>query len=176
LARPSFAGIDYARIEEVGLQWPCPAKGHPGTPYLHAGRFTRGKGRFHAIRFRPPAEGPDEAYPMLLSTGRTLYHYNVGNMTRKSEAIHQKQPENFVEVHAEDAQRIGVHDGDGVRVSTRRGALTVRASVGEKVRPGALWMPFHFAESPTNVLTNDAFDNVTATAEYKCCAARIEKP
>lgn len=172
---PSFAGIDYARIDRVGLQWPCPTKDHPGTPYLHAGQFTRGRGRFHVIRFRPPAEEPDEAYPMLLSTGRTLYHYNAGNMTRKTEAINQKQSENFVEVHAEDAQRIGVRDGDFVRVSTRRGALTVRAAVGEKVRPGALWMPFHFVETPTNVLTNDAFDDVTCTAEYKCCAAKIER-
>ena len=173
---PSMAGIDYARIEKVGLQWPCPTKDHAGTPYLHAARFTRGKGLFHPIRFRPPAEVPDDDFPMLLSTGRTLYHYNVGNMTRKSDASHQKQPENFVEIHVDDAARISVRDGDPVRVTTRRGCLTVRATVGEKVRPGALWMPFHFAESPTNVLTNDAFDNVTATAEYKCCAARIDRP
>jgi predicted molibdopterin-dependent oxidoreductase YjgC len=172
---PPLAGIDYGRIEGTGLQWPCPTKDHPGTPYLHAGRFTRGRGHFHAIRFRPPAEAPDADYPLLLSTGRTLYHYNVGNMTRKTEAIDQKQHENFVEVHAEDAGQIGVRDGEMIRVSTRRGALTVRAAVGEKVRPGALWMPFHFVETPTNNLTNDAFDNVTCTAEYKCCAARIEK-
>jgi predicted molibdopterin-dependent oxidoreductase YjgC len=172
---PSLAGIDYDRIDGVGLQWPCPTKDHPGTPYLHAGRFTRGKGLFHVIQFRPPAEEPDADYPMLLSTGRTLYHYNVGNMTRKTDAIDEKQSENFVEVHLEDADRIGVRDGGMIRVSTRRGALTVRAVVGEKVRPGAIWMPFHFVESPTNNLTNDAFDNITATAEYKCCAAKIEK-
>jgi len=129
----------------------------------------------HAIRFRPPAEVPDQEYPFLLSTGRTLYHYNIGNMTRKSAAIRQKEDENFVEMHAEDAGRLGIADGGLARVTTRRGSLLVRARVAEKVRPGALWMPFHFVESATNRLTNDAFDNVTRTAEYKCCAAQLEK-
>jgi predicted molibdopterin-dependent oxidoreductase YjgC len=171
---PSMAGISYERIESVGLQWPCPSKEHPGTRFLHQGRFTRGKGLFHAIRFRPPAEEPDEQYPMLLSTGRTLYHYNIGNMTIRSPVASQKQSANFVEVHGDDAGRIGIRDGDMVRVSTRRGSVTVCARVGEKVAPGVLWMPFHFAETSTNLLTNDAFDTVTRTAEYKCCAARIQ--
>jgi predicted molibdopterin-dependent oxidoreductase YjgC len=173
---PSYAGISYGRIDKVGLQWPCPTRDHPGTKYLHEGRFTRGKGLFHVIKFRPPAEMPDEGYPFLLSTGRTLYHYNVGNMTRKAEAIHQRQPSNFVEMNAADAARLGIADGDEVRVLTRRGSVTVAARVAEKVRPGGLWMPFHFVETSTNRLTNDAFDNITRTAEYKCCAARLEKP
>ncbi len=100
---PSYAGISYERIEKTGLQWPCPTKDHPGTAFLHQGRFTRGKGLLHAIRFRPPAEVPDKEYPFMLSTGRTLYHYNIGNMTRKSAAISQKESDNFVEMHAEDA-------------------------------------------------------------------------
>jgi len=172
---PSMAGISYDRIEDVGLQWPCPTKDHPGTVFLHEGRFTRGKGLFHVIDFRPPAEVPDAEYPLILSTGRTLYHYNVGNMTRKSAAIHQKSPENFVEVHVDDAAGLGIADGDMVRVTTRRGSVVVRARVARRVRAGATWMPFHFAESSTNLLTNDAFDNVTRTGEYKACAARIEK-
>jgi predicted molibdopterin-dependent oxidoreductase YjgC len=171
---PSYGGMSYARLEKVGLQWPCPTPDHPGTRYLHEGRFTRGKGLFHAIRFRPPAEVPDDEYPFVLSTGRTLYNYNIGNMTRKSGPISQKESRNFVEVHAEDAARIGVADGGLMRVTTRRGSLVVPARVGDKVRPGVLWMPFHFVEEPTNVLTNDAFDAVTRTAEYKCCAARVE--
>ncbi len=173
---PSYAGISYERIDKVGLQWPCPTKDHPGTGYLHEGRFARGKGLFHVIKFRPPAEVPDEMYPFVLSTGRTLYNYNVGNMSRKSGAIHQKQRENFVEVNLDDAERLGIRDGGQARVVTRRGALVVTARVGRRVRPGAIWMPFHFAEAPTNLLTNDAFDNITRTAEYKCCAARLEKP
>ena len=172
---PSYAGISYHRIEKVGLQWPCPTRDHPGTKYLHEGRFTRGRGLFHAIKFRPPAEEPDADYPFLLSTGRTLYHYNVGNMTRKAAALDQRQPKNFVEMNSADAARLGISDGENARVITRRGAVVVAARVGEKVRPGGLWMPFHFIETPTNRLTNDAFDNVTRTAEYKCCAAGIEK-
>ena len=172
---PSMAGISYERIDAVGLQWPCPTKDHLGTQFLHKDRFTRGKGLFHVIKHRPPAEVPDDEYPMILSTGRTLYNYNVGNMTRKTAAIEQKQPENFVEIHLEDAERLGIRSEDSVRVTTRRGSIVVRAHVARKVRPGAIWMPFHYVEAPTNLLTNDAFDNITRTAEYKACAARIEK-
>lgn len=172
---PAYAGISYERIEKIGLQWPCPTKDHPGTAFLHEGRFTRGNGLMHAIRFRPPAEVPDEDYPFMLSTGRTLYHYNIGNMTRKSGAISQKEGGNFIEMHAEDARRLGIADGGLARVTTRRGSLVVAARVANKVRPGSLWMPFHFIEASTNRLTNDAFDNITRTAEYKCCAAKVEK-
>lgn len=171
---PSIGGINYERIDAVGLQWPCPTSDHAGTAFLHKDRFTRGKGLFHPIQFRPPAEVPDEMFPFILSTGRTLYHYNIGNMTRKSDSISQRQSENFIEVHNADAVRLGIAPGDMVRVTTRRGSLTVRAHVADKVRPGSLWMPFHFVESNTNELTNDAFDNVTRTGEYKACAARLE--
>ena len=171
---PSYGGISYDRIDDVGLQWPCPTEEHPGTKYLHEGRFTRGKGLMNVIKFRPPAEVPDEEYPLVLSTGRTLYHYNIGNMTRESETISQKQDENFVEIHPRDAEHLGITDGGPVRVTTRRGSIVVRAQVGNRVRLGAVWMPFHFVEASTNYLTNDAFDNITRTAEYKCCAAKLE--
>jgi len=171
---PSYGGISYERIEKVGLQWPCPTRDHPGTTFLHEGRFTRGKGLMHVIKYRPPAEVPDEEYPFVLSTGRTLYNYNVGNMTRKNLAIAQKQNENFVEIHPNDAERLGIGNGGNARVTTRRGSLVVRTHVSDTVRPGALWMPFHFVETATNRLTNDAFDNITRTAEYKCCAAKVE--
>ena len=171
---PSYGGMSYERIDKVGLQWPCPTKDHPGTKFLHQGRFTRGKGLMHVIKFRPPAEVPDNEYPLVLSTGRTLYHYNIGNMTRKNETFIQKQDENFVEMHRTDAEKLGIAGGGLARVTTRRGSIIVRAHVGEKVRAGALWMPFHFVEAATNRLTNDAFDNITRTAEYKCCAAKVE--
>jgi predicted molibdopterin-dependent oxidoreductase YjgC len=172
---PSYAGISYARIDQVGLQWPCPAKDHPGTRYLHEGRFTRGRGLFHVIKFRPPAENPDLDYPLILSTGRTLYHYNIGNMTRKSGAIDQKEPANFVEINSADAAKFGIAAEGNARITTRRGSIVTAVRVGDRVRQGTIWMPFHFVESSTNLLTNDAFDNITRTAEYKCCAAKIEK-
>jgi predicted molibdopterin-dependent oxidoreductase YjgC len=172
---PSYAGMSFERIDKVGLQWPCPTSDHPGTTFLHEGKFARGLGLFHAIKFREPAELPDNDYPFILSTGRTLYNYNIGNMTRESKAIQQKQSKNFVEMHHSDAERLGVADREPVIVSTRRGELTVEASVGERVRPGALWMPFHFIDQPTNRLTNDAFDTVTRTGEYKVCAATVRK-
>jgi predicted molibdopterin-dependent oxidoreductase YjgC len=171
---PVFAGINYDRIDEVGLSWPCPTPDHPGTPFLHAGKFTRGLGKFFAIDHRPPAEEPDADYPFTLITGRTLYHYNVGTMTRRSRASHERQPECFVELSPEDAARLGVQHEDMVRVTSRRGELQVRAWVTDRVKPGNVWMPFHFSEAPANALTIDAFDNITRTAEYKVCAARVE--
>ena len=172
---PSMAGITYERIEGVGVQWPCPTAEHPGTKFLHEGRFARGKGLFTPIQYRPPAEEPDDEYPFLLSTGITVYNYNTGNTSRKTDAVDQKEPECFVELHGSDAAHLGIDDGDMARVTTRRGEVVVRARVAEKVRPGGVWMPYHFAEAPANLLTNDAFDTVTKTGEYKCCAARVEK-
>ena len=172
---PSYSGMNYDRIDKIGLQWPCTAPDHPGTVYLHKDKFVRGLGLFHVIKFRHPAELPDADYPLILSTGRTLYNYNIGNMTQKSKGIHQKQSRNFIEMHHSDAEKLGIKNGQLVDVSTRRGKITVEAAVGQKVRPGALWMPFHFIDQPTNILTNDAFDNITRTAEYKVCAAKVQK-
>ena len=173
---PPFGGISHERIAACnGLQWPCPTKEHPGTRFLHEGKFTRGKGKFHAITFQPQQEEPDDEYPLILSTGRTLYNYNSGTMTRKAAVIDQKDPGNFVEIHTLTATRLGIAHNQTVTVRTRRGTVTARAHVGDQVRPDTIWMPFHFAEAATNIVTNDVFDPVTATAEYKCCAATIEK-
>jgi len=171
---PIYAGINYARIETQGLQWPCPTPDHPGTQFLHKDRFTRGKGLFHVISFRPPAEVPDNDFPLVLSTGRTLYHYNVGHQTMCSDAIHQKQNENFVNC----TRRRGAarHRRRRPRPCAHAPGRSHRPSGGwAQGPPRALWMPFHFADQPTNRLTNDAFDNVTRTGEYKCCAASVEK-
>ena len=173
---PIFGGISHQRIaERNGLQWPCPTKDHAGTRFLHEGKFTRGKGKFHAIVFQPQKEEPDQEFPLILSTGRTLYNYNSGHMTRRSAVIHQKEPGNFVEIHPDTAARYHIEPNAKVVVRTRRGQVTGRAIVGDRVRPDTIWMPFHFAEEPTNAITNDVFDPLTSTAEYKCCAARIEK-
>jgi formate dehydrogenase alpha subunit len=172
---PIYGGISFERIEPVGLQWPCPDKSHPGTKFLHKDKFTRGKGKFHAVRFIEPAESPDEEFPFILSTGRQLYQFHTGTLTRKSPAIHQKSPTGYVELHYEDAERYGIADGDSVEVSTRRGKVITLASVGSQVAKGWLFMPFHFAEGPANMLTNDALDPIAKIPEFKVCAASIKK-
>jgi formate dehydrogenase alpha subunit len=171
---PIYGGITYDRIDRVGLQWPCPDRAHPGTVFLHEGGFKRGKGRFYGLEHRPPAETPDGEYPLVLTTGRMLFHYNVGTMTRRTEILNREYPRNFAMINPDDARCLGVKNGRPVRVSTRRGSLVVAAEVTEDVRPGVIWMPFHFTETPTNRLTNDAFCPISRTGEYKACAAKVE--
>jgi predicted molibdopterin-dependent oxidoreductase YjgC len=172
---PKFAGISHQRIEaEGGLQWPVETPDAPSTEYLHKGGVLRGKGLFVAVDYRPPFEEPDPEYPLVLSTGRTLYHYNVATQTRRSEGLSTKQPENFIEIHRWNARKLGVEDGQIVEVVSRRGRLRCRAMVSRQVRRNAVWMPFHFPDSRTNHLTTDAGDAVTGTGEYKVCAVRIE--
>lgn len=172
---PKFAGISYRRIEaEGGLQWPVPTADSPSTEYLHKGGVLRGKGLFEAVEYRPPAECADPEYPLVLSTGRTLYHYNAGTQTRRSAGPQLKQPEAFVEIHPRTARRLGIEDGQMVDVVTRRGRVRCRAMHSRQVSKRVLWMPFHFPEARTNHLTNDAGDAVTGTGEYKVCAARLE--
>ncbi|KPK37848.1 MAG: formate dehydrogenase [Phycisphaerae bacterium SG8_4] len=170
---PLYGGIAYDRIESVGLQWPCLDRDHPGTKYLHKGEFKRGKGKFHPVRFREPAEAPSDEFPMILSTGRQLYQYHTGTLSRKSPAIDQKSPTGYVEIHFKDAKEYGIEDGDSVEVSTTRGKVTTKASVGTQVAKGWLFMPFHFAEGPANMLTNDALDPIAKIPEFKVCAAKI---
>jgi predicted molibdopterin-dependent oxidoreductase YjgC len=172
---PLYGGITFDRIESVGLQWPCPDKDHPGTKYLHKGQFKRGKGKFHPVRFREPAESPNKDFPFILTTGRQLYQYHTGTLSRKSPAIHQKSPTGYVEIHFKDAKKYGIEDGDSVEVESIRGKVTTIASVGTQVAKGWLFMPFHFAEGPANMLTNDALDPIAKIPEFKVCAAKIKQ-
>jgi len=173
---PKFAGISHERIEtEGGLQWPVTSPDAPSTEFLHKGGVLRGKGLFQAVEYRPPAEASDSEFPLVLSTGRTLYHYNAATQTRRNDGLDHKQPEGFVEVHPRDARKQGIEDGEMVDVVSRRGRVRCRVMVSRQVRPGCVWMPLHFAEARTNKLTNDAGDEITGTAEYKVCAAKIEK-
>jgi len=174
---PKFSGISHARIDEcgVGLQWPCPDVDHPGTEYLHQSGVLRGKGQFQAVTYTPSKELADETYPLVLSTGRTLYHYNAATQTRRASGLDAKQPQAFVEIAPRDAARRGIEHGDLVEVRTRRGRVEVRAMVSRQVRRGCIWMPLHFAEARANLLTVDAGDVVTGTAEYKVCAAEVTK-
>ena len=171
---PTFGGITWERIEnEGGVQWPCPTPDHPGTQYLHQGRFTRGKGLLQGIPFQPPAEIVDDEYPTLLTTGRMLYQYNIS--TRISASLEMLRPWELAMVNPEDAERYGFADGEMIRVSSRRGSITTRIQITDRVAPGVTFMTFHYKESPVNELTNSAGDPVTKTAEFKVCAVKMEK-
>ena len=174
---PKVAGISHARLDErtTGLQWPCTDENHEGTPTLHVDGPIIGRAQFQAVAYRPSAELPDFDFPLVLSTGRTLYHYNAGTQTRRDPGPVAKQRGNFIEVHRRDARKMGIQHGESVRVVSRRGSVEAEAWVSPRVRPGCTWMPMHFSESRANVLTNDAGDPVTQTGEYKVCAVRIEK-
>jgi predicted molibdopterin-dependent oxidoreductase YjgC len=172
---PSYGGIRRSRLDHTTLQWPCPDENHPGTPILHVGKFTRGLGKLMPVDFLPPAELPDEAYPLLLTTGRVLYHYHTGSMTRRADGLSAIYPEGLIEMHPEDAARLTVDDGEMVRVSSRRGEVNVKADVTEKIQPGVVFMTFHFAESAANLLTNPAVDPVAKIPEFKACAVKVEK-
>ncbi len=172
---PSYGGISYQRLEEGGLQWPCPTPDHPGTPILHTQQFTRGKGRFIPLEYKPPMELPDKQYPLVLTTGRSLYHFHTGTMTRKVEGLNVLKGEGEVEINPEDASKLGIADGEMVKVSSRRGEITAKAKVTETSPVGVVFMTFHFAESPANLLTNPALDPVAKIPEYKVCAVRVEK-
>ena len=171
-----MGGITYERIQNLGIQWPCPTVQHPGTPVLHLnGKFTRGKGLFSQTNYRPQAELPDAEYPFVLSTGRRLWHYHTGTQTRNSVGLENIFPEELLEISLVDAQKMNVKTGDMVKATSRRGSITVKAWVTERSPEGVVWCAFHFREAHANVLTNDAYDNVTETPEYKACAIKIEK-
>lgn len=172
---PLYGGITHDRLEGDGLQWPCPDKDHPGTPYLHKGKFSRGLGLFTAVEHVPPAEVPDDEYPLVLTTGRMLFHFHTGSMTRRSKGLHKHRPEGYIELHPETAQKLGVGDGEMVRVSSRRGQIKVKALVTTRTSPKVVFMPFHFAESAANVLTNAALDPKSKIPEFKACAVKVEK-
>ncbi|MFW6331039.1 MAG: formate dehydrogenase subunit alpha [Gemmatimonadota bacterium] len=173
---PSYAGISYDRLRAgEHLHWPCPDESHPGTPILHVGQFARGKGAFHPVEYLPPAETPDDDYPLTLTTGRVLAHFHSISMTGRSEGLLGLEPECFVELSAADATRLEVEDSEYVRVRTRRGAVRARARVGSRVPDGTIFMPFHYGDQPANRLTNPAVDPTAKIPEYKVCGARVEK-
>lgn len=170
---PQFAGITHKRLGTQGLQWPVPNAEHPGTKYLHEGKFNRGKGLFVAIENQLPDELPDEEYPFVLNTGRKLSHYNVFTQHSPSLGIHS--PHELAEINPRDAKRLALEDGEVVKVASRRGELKTKIKVTERVPVGMVFMTLHYFDSPTNVLTNGAFDKVTKTYEYKYCGVKIEK-
>jgi formate dehydrogenase alpha subunit len=171
---PIYGGVSHARLGARGLQWPCPAPDHPGTPILHVDRTPRGPARFVPVSHAPPAEEPDAEHPLVLTTGRLLEHYHSGTMTRRVAALDWLVGAGVVEIHPADARRFAVDDGARVRLRSRRGAITTRARVTAGIAPGTVFMPFHFAEAAANVLTHAALDPVAKIPEYKVCAVAIE--
>ncbi len=173
---PQYAGITFDRLMRGDkLQWPCPNPEHPGTKFLHRDKFTRGLGKFFAIDYIPPAEWPDAKYPFLLSTGRLLYHYHTGSMSRRTVALPQYVPGPFMEMHPQDMKRLGIADREQVKVSSRRGSIETEARESDRVDEGSVFITFHFAEAAANLLTNDAFDPIAKIPEFKVAACRIEK-
>ena len=173
---PSFAGISHERLDSgETLQWPCTGRDHPGTPIMHVGHPARGKALLYCAEFKPSNELPDEEYPFILMTGRILYHYNAAAMTSRSQGLMDIAGEGFIEINYKDAERLGIKNGERIRVSSRRGEISATARVGRKVSEGETWMPFHFPDSPVNVITNAALDDFARIPEYKVCAIKIGK-
>jgi len=172
---PSYGGITHARLE-VGerIQWPCTDAEHKGTPVLHIGKFARGLGKFMPIDNVPPAEEPSDDYPMVMSTGRVLYHWHGGQMTRRSKGIMQVYGEALVEVNPDDAAKMGINGKKTVRVTSRRGSIEAQAWVTDRVPPGMVYANFHFPEASANELTQAVLDPVAKIPEYKVTAVKVE--
>jgi len=172
---PSYAGISYERLEKGSLQWPCPTEEHPGTAILHKEIFTRGKGRFMPLEYKPSKELPDGLFPLVLTTKRSLYHYHTGTMTHKVPGLEALLSEGSVEINPLDAATLSIKDGDMVKITSRRGEITAKAKISGMTPAGVVSMDFHFPGTPTNKITNPAFDPVSKIPELKVAAVRVEK-
>lgn len=175
LLTPTYGGISYQRIDQVGLQWPCPDHNNPGTPILHTEKFSRGLGNFMPAEYCQSAELPDNEYPLLLSTGRCYFHYHTGTMTRRTRLLEREENAPYVEISIEDAKELNIQNREWVEVATRRDNITAMARVTSAIPKGVIFMPFHFEEGAANKLTNNALDPIAKIPEYKVCAARIRK-
>jgi formate dehydrogenase major subunit len=172
---PMLAGVSYDKLERPeGLQWPVPSKDHPGTPLMHAEQFPRGRARFVGVEYLPPGESPTEAYPFVLITGRILQHYNCGAQTRRTD-IMQVVDTDVLEIHPDDAQRLGFRDGDMAKLVSARGEAVVPVALSERVLPGELFTSFHFPTTDLNVLLSSSADESSKCPEYKVSAVRVER-
>jgi predicted molibdopterin-dependent oxidoreductase YjgC len=172
---PIYGGISFQRLEKESLQWPCRQYIDPGTAILHTRSFTRGRGKFIAISFNHPAENPDEKYPFILTTGRLLYQFHTRTMTGKSKGLNEIAPTGRIHINNEDAKEMGISDAEEVLVESRRGSIHSFALVDDKIKKGVVFIPFHYADAPANMLTNPAVDPKAKIPEYKACAVRVLK-
>ena len=171
---PIYGGITYSRLTGGSvLHWPCPDENHPGTPYLHKDRFSRGVGKFHAITYKEPAENIDDEYPLILTTGRNMFHFHTGTMSRRSDKLNSEVSKAYIEIHPDDWENISNGVTNRVQVSSRRGEIELEARVTDRIKPGVVFIPFHFAEAAANALTNSAFDPIAKIPEYKVCAVKV---
>jgi formate dehydrogenase major subunit/formate dehydrogenase alpha subunit len=172
---PSYTGISHARLDNgERLQWPVPAADHPGTPILHTKAFSRGKGKFMPIDFVPAPELPNDEYPFILNTGRVIYHWHGGEMTRRAKGIMEVYGHPLIEINPDDAAKMGVNGNKTLRVTSRRGAIEAEAWVTDRVPPGMVYANFHFPEASANELTLAALDPTSKIPEYKVCAVKVE--
>jgi len=172
---PIYGGVIYDRLGTDGLQWPCPSRDHPGTGILHAEKFSIGLAKFRSVEHREPIESTDEHYPLLLTTGRSLYHFHTGTMTRRTSLLDREIPGPYVEMNPEDAKKLGVRSDQKVVVESRRGQLCMDAKLTTDVPKGTLFVPFHFNEACANVLTGQAVDPQSKIPELKVTAARVRR-
>ena len=175
---PSHAGLSHDRMDrEGGIRWPCPSPDHPGELWLFGDRFPTedGKATMHPVDFRESTEIPDDEYPLIFNTGRVLYHWHGGSITRTAKGLDEIYPEALIEISPEDADSLGIQKSGKVRVSSRRGTLECRAWITKRVPPGTVYMGWHFHESAANLLTINALDPISKIPEYKICACRIER-
>jgi predicted molibdopterin-dependent oxidoreductase YjgC len=173
---PSYGGITYERIDQAGLQWPCPDLKHPGTPYFYAEKFTTssGRGQFTPLEYAPPAEVTSREYPLVLTTRRSTFHYH-GTLSRKVDGMNDLRGEEQIEINPVDAASLEIENGETVKVISRRGAVVAKAKVSEVTPPGVVSMTFHYPETRTNILTHGALDPIAKIPELKVCAVKIER-
>ncbi len=173
---PSWRGVTYQRLEGAGLQYPVPTDDSAGTAFLFDDRFPTadGKGVFVPVEYAPPVELPDEEYPFVMNTGRQLYHWHTGTMTRRASGLDQREPTPIVEIHPDDARELGLEDGDPARLTSRRNTMVSSCRISARVARGQVFVPFHFREAAANLLTNPVLDPYAKMAELKCCAVRLE--
>jgi formate dehydrogenase major subunit len=170
---PTFSGVSFAALEQHGsVQWPCNAKQPAGTPVMHMGGFARGKGKFVVTEYVPTDEKTGPRFPLLLTTGRILSHYNVGAQTRRTDNV-AWHPEDVLEVHPLDAENRGIKTGDWVKLQSRSGATTLHAKVTDRVAPGVVYTTFHHPATQANVVTTDYSDWATNCPEYKVTAVQV---
>jgi formate dehydrogenase alpha subunit len=172
---PALGGITYDRIRTRGIQWPCPVQDHPGTEYLYKDGFPKGRVPFTPVAYHPPAESTSRAYPFILTTGRNLYQYHSGSMTRRVSPIEEHAGEAYVELNPADGKRLGVAAGDRVVIRSKRGEVEIKARLTKRVSEGTVFIPMHYREAAANVITNDALDPVVKIPELKVCAVNIER-
>jgi len=171
---PSYGGMSYSRLARHGMRWPCPDAKHRGTKIMHSREFTRGKGRFYPIAYIEPAEMPDVDYPLILTTGRMLYQYHSGSMSRRSAALDEYTPTGWAELNPSDARRLGIREGEPIALTSRRGSVRTTARLSRRSPKGVVFMSFHFAEEAVNKLTNPALDKEGKIPEFKVCAVKVE--